>query len=178
LAEAGFAEGRDFPKVEILFNSDETHKAIAEVIQQQWKKTLGVDVDLRAIAWPAYLDAMHKSDFDICRAGWVPDYTDPNTFLDMFLTDGAQNDTNWSNLSYDALIARAAAEPDNSKRMKIFQEAEAILMDELPIIPIYYYVTKNMVKSRVKNFYPNVQDFNPISVLRVDDDSPQNAGRR
>jgi oligopeptide transport system substrate-binding protein len=169
LVEAGFPDGRGFPKIEILFNSDETHKAIAEVIQQQWKRTLGIDVDLRGIAWPAYLDAMHKIDFDVCRAGWVPDYTDPNTFLDMFVTGGTHNNTNWSNVRYDELIAAAAKEPDTTKRLRLFQQAETILMDELPILPIYFYVTKNMVKSRVLNFHPNLQDSNPISVLRVDD---------
>jgi oligopeptide transport system substrate-binding protein len=169
LAEAGFPDGRGFPRIEILFNSDEMHKSIAEVIQQQWKRTLGIDVDLRGIAWPAYLDAMHKSDFDICRAGWVPDYTDPNTFLDMFVTGGTHNNTNWGNPRYDELITAAGREPDTTKRLQMFREAETILMDELPIIPIYYYVTKNLVKSRVQNFYPNLHDSNPISALRVND---------
>ena len=177
LAVAGYPGGRGFPKLAILFNSDEVHKTIAEVIQQQWKQELGINIDLHGIAWPAYLEQMHKSDFDICRAGWTPDYTDPNTFLDLFVTGGLQNSTHWGNQEYDRLIAAAGAEPEEATRMTLLRNAEAILMDEIPIIPIYYYVTKNQVKPRVRGFYPNVHDFNPLSALSVDDSGTESRGK-
>lgn len=173
LREAGYPDGIGFPRLEILYNSDELHKSIAEVIQQQWKRNLGINVQLRGIAWPAYLEQMHKSDFDICRAGWVPDYTDPNTFLDLFVTNGLQNATRWGHSEYDALIAAAGQEPNGQRRASLLKQAETILMDELPILPIFYYVTKNQVHPRVRGFYSNVHDNNPIYALRVDDTPSQ-----
>jgi len=179
LAAAGFPGGKDFPRLQILFNTHEAHRDIAEVIQQQWKQNLGIDIELRNLEWGVYLDSVTKVDFDIARAGWVPDYSDPNTFLDMFLTGGAHNNTHWGNPGYDQLIAAAGAEPNVEKRLAIMHQAEQLLMDELPIIPIYYYVTLNMVNTRVKNFAPNAQDLHPLHILRVDDlRSPSPAAAR
>lgn len=177
LEEAGYPGGRNFPKLQILYNSDEMHKAIAEVIQQQWKKELGIQIELHGIAWPAYLEQMHKGDFDICRAGWVPDYTDPNTFLDIFVTGGLQNGTNWGNPQYDRLIRAAGEEPDEKRRMQLLHDAEALLLDEMPLIPIYNYVGKNMVQPRVRGFHPNVNDFNPLYALSVEDPRNESSPR-
>lgn len=168
LAEAGFPGGKGFPKLQILFNTHEAHRDIAEVIQQQWKENLGIDIELRNLEWAVYLDSVSKTDFDIARAGWVPDYSDPNTFLDMFVTGGGHNNTNWGLPEYDRLIAAAAAEPNAAKRLDVLHQAEQLLMDELPIIPIYSYVTINLVNTRVKNFAPNAQDLHPLHILRVD----------
>jgi oligopeptide transport system substrate-binding protein len=168
LAEAGFPGGKGFPRMQILFNTHDAHRDIAEVIQQQWKNNLGIDIELRNLEWGVYLDSVTKTDFDIARAGWVPDYSDPNTFLDMFLTGGAHNNTNWGNKRYDELIELAGAEPDNTRRMAYFQEAERLLLDEQPIIPIYFYVTSNLVNPRVQNFTLNPQDTHPLHVLRVE----------
>ncbi len=168
LAEAGYPGGQGFPRMQILFNTHDAHRDIAEVIQQQWKNNLGIDIELRNLEWGVYLDSVTKTDFDIARAGWVPDYSDPNTFLDMFVTGGAHNNTNWGNKRYDELIELAGAEPDNARRMAHFQEAERLLLDEQPIIPIYFYVTSNLVNPRVRNFTLNPQDTHPLQVLRVD----------
>lgn len=167
LAEAGFPGGKGFPRMQILFNTHEAHRDIAEVIQQQWKNNLGIDIELRNLEWGVYLDSVTKTDFDIARAGWVPDYSDPNTFLDMFVTGGSHNNTNWGDKRYDELIERAGAEPDNTRRMAHFQEAEQLLLDEQPIIPIYFYVTSNLVNPRVRNFTLNPQDTHPLHVLSV-----------
>jgi oligopeptide transport system substrate-binding protein len=86
----------------------------------------------------------------------------------MWVTDGANNQTGWSNAKYDALIADAAAESDPQQRMKMLHDAERILMDEVPIIPIYFYVSINMVSPRVHGFAPNIQDIHPLSVIRVE----------
>ena len=86
----------------------------------------------------------------------------------MFLTGGANNQTNWSNSAYDELIEAAKSESDASKRMEILQQAEGILMSELPIIPIYFYVSTNLVNPRVKGFSGNIQDVHPLHILRVE----------
>ncbi len=168
LAEAGYPNGRGMPRLEILYNTSDAHRAIAEVIQQQWKQHLGIDVELRNVEWGVYLDTVTSKQFQIARAGWIADYPDPNTFLDMFVTDGPQNNTNWSNPKYDALIEQAATEADPEQRMEILREAEEILMEELPIIPIYFYVTTNMVQPYVKGFHPNVIDTHPLHLLRIE----------
>ncbi|MCA9205058.1 MAG: hypothetical protein KDA59_18530, partial [Planctomycetales bacterium] len=152
----------------ILYNTSEGHQAIAEAIQQQWKNNLGIDVELRNMEWGVYLDTVSKTNFTVARAGWIGDYPDPNTFLDMFVTGGPQNNTNWSNVQYDRLIEQAASEPDAEQRMQLLREAETILMDELPIIPIYFYVSINMVHPEVQGFAPTLQDVHPLMNLRID----------
>lgn len=168
LAAAGYPNGKGFPHVEILYNeSPPTHKTIAEAIQQQWKQELNISAELRGLEWSSYLDAQNQQDYYVTRAGWIADYPDPNTFLDMWVTGGSQNHTGWSNKTYDKLIADAAQASDPQKRMELLQQAEAILLDELPILPIYHYVSKNLVKPRVQGFYPTAEDVHPLTHLKV-----------
>jgi oligopeptide transport system substrate-binding protein len=159
MAEAGFGPGgAELPTIEIHYNTDETHKDVAEVIADGWKKRLGLNVKLLNQEWKVYLDTQKTRTFDVSRSAWIGDYADPNTFLDMFVTGGENNRTGWGNLEYDELIAAAALEADPTRRMEHFAEAEAILMDELPILPIYFYVTRNLVNPRLGGFHPNVVD--------------------
>ncbi len=159
LAEAGYGPGgRPFPTFEIHFNTDETHKDVAEVIADGWKRHLGLNVKFLNQEWKVYLDAQKTLDYDVSRSAWIGDYPDPNTFLDMFLTDGENNRTGWSNARYDELVRGAAVEPDPARRMEMFHEAEEILLEEAPILPIYDYVTRNLVNPRLGGFYPNIQD--------------------
>lgn len=168
LAEAGYPNGKGFPKIQILYNTSDSHQEIAEFIQQEWKENLGIEIELRNLEWATFLDTLNQRDYSVSRSGWIGDYPDPNTFLDMFLTGGANNQTNWSNSAYDELIEAAKSESDASKRMEILQQAEGILMSELPIIPIYFYVSTNLVNPRVKGFSGNIQDVHPLHILRVE----------
>ena len=165
LAEAGYPGGRGIPKITILYNTMEMHRAIAEVIQQQVQNNLNVKLELQNMEWGSYLDKRKQKNYEIARAGWIADYPDPNTFLDMWVTDGPQNDTNWSNKQYDALVFGAASEGDPAKRMEMLSRAEQIFIDEMPVIPIYFYTSKNMVKNNVKGFFPSAQDLHPIQLL-------------
>jgi len=169
LAEAGYPGGRGLPRLEILYNDTPVlHRTIAETIQQSWREHLGIDVQLGGLEWGVYLDAQDKMDYYIARAGWIADYPDPNTFLDMFVTGGLQNMTGWGNPEYDALIEAAGKETDGPKRMKLLREAEAIFLDEMPIMPMYFYVSKNLVKPYVKGFCNDVQDLHPFTRLEID----------
>ena len=168
LAEAGFPGGRNFPAIRILFNTSDMHKDIAQVIQQDWKEHLGVNVQLENYEWRTFLATLSQKDYEVARSGWIGDYPDPNTFLDMFVTGGANNQTNWSNARYDDLIEQAKFEPDYQKRLGLLTEAEQILMDEQPIIPIYFYVSKNLVQPHVLGFSSNVQDVHPLHILKID----------
>lgn len=158
LAEAGYPDGKGFPSFELLFNTLESHRAIAEAIQQMWKKNLNIDITLRNEEWKVYLDSTHRMDYAVARAAWGGDYIDPNTFLDLFLTGGGNNETGWSNPEYDRLIKFAGSIRDKNKRYEAFQKAEAILMDEMPIIPIYFYTRPRLIYPSVKGFYPNLLD--------------------
>jgi oligopeptide transport system substrate-binding protein len=159
MAAAGFGPGgKPLPTIEIHYNTSEAHRDIAEVIAESWSRELGVNAKLLNQEWKVYLDTQSSLGYEVSRASWIGDYADPNTFLDMFVTGGGNNKTGWSNLDYDRLIREAGLELDKPKRMELLREAEAILMDELPILPIYYYVTQNVIDPRLGGLHPNVQD--------------------
>jgi oligopeptide transport system substrate-binding protein len=151
LAEAGYPDGKGFPTLTILYNTMEMHKAIAEVIQEFWKKNLNIDVRLNNQEWGVYLNSRDEGDFQVARAGWVGDYIDPMTFMDMHVKDGGNNDSNWSDPEHDRLIELAKTSNDPAVRMKAMHEAEAIILEQLPIMPIYYYVEPFLEKDYIKD---------------------------
>jgi len=108
LAEAGFPNGQGFPKFGILYNTHESHKKIAEVLADQLKKNLNIDVSAYNQEWQSYLQSSRSLDYDVARSGWVGDYEDPNTFLSLFITNGGNNQTGWGNVVYDRLLEAAA----------------------------------------------------------------------
>ncbi|MFH1539255.1 MAG: peptide ABC transporter substrate-binding protein [bacterium] len=168
LAEAGYPGGKGFPKLSILFNTSDAHKMIAEVIQSDWKENLNISVDIENKEWKVYLSERQAKNYDIARAGWIGDYIDPKTFLELFESENGLNHTGWGTKRYDDLITKANRTLDLKKREKIFQEAERFVMtDEMPVIPIYYYVNKNMLKPWVKNFYFNIRDFHTFKGVYI-----------
>lgn len=150
LAEAGYPDGKGLPEIKILYNTNEAHQKIAEAIMEMWKKNLGVEVSLSNQEWQVYLNTRKTGDYQVARAGWAADYVDAMTFLDMWMTDNGNNQTNWGNPEYDRLIREAKATADPEERIKLMHEAEKILMDEMPIMPIYFYTNVNMYKPWVK----------------------------
>ena len=169
LAEAGFPGGRGFPDVELLYNTSEAHQQVAEVISSMWREVLGINVKLRNMEWKVYLDDVDNLRYQIARAGWIGDYTDANTFMDMFVTDGGNNNTGWWDAQYDRHIAEAAQEQDPLARARLFAQAEEILcVDEMPILPIYYYVNQGLLRSRVKGLAENIRDLHPFQLIYID----------
>ncbi|MDF2628372.1 MAG: oligopeptide transport system substrate-binding protein [Symbiobacteriaceae bacterium] len=152
LKQAGYPDGKGFPKFTIMYNTSEGHKRIAEAIQEMWKKNLGINVELENVEWQVYLSRQSELDYDISRAGWIGDYIDPMTFADMWVTKGGNNQTGWANAEYDKLIATAKNSADVAVRMKAMHDSEKLLMDEMPILPIYHYVRVRMVSKNVKNW--------------------------
>lgn len=169
LAEAGYPGGRGFPKISILYNASEGAAAVAQLVQAQWADTLGIETGLRQEEWNSFLTSQQLMQYEISRSGWIGDYVDPNTFLDMFVTDSAHNQTGWSNARYDELIRSARGEQDPKRRMEIFREAENILLDELPVIPLFYGMSKNMVRPYVRGFYSNIQNVHPLRAIGIDE---------
>lgn len=177
LAEAGFPKGKGFPRITLSFNADEGHQMVAELVQAQWKEQLGIDFELVSMEWGAFLHSQSTLDFWIARSGWIGDYVDPNTFLDLFVTGGANNQTGFSSDSYDALIAAAADETDRNRRNNLFRDAEMILMQELPVLPLFVRTSKNLVAPWVRNFHNNPLDIHPLSALDIDSQA-RDIGRR
>ncbi|MDO4550777.1 MAG: peptide ABC transporter substrate-binding protein [Planctomycetia bacterium] len=167
LAEAGFPGGQGFPEITIMYNTSESHRIIAELVQAHLFRNLGIRVRLQNQEWAEFLTKKAKGDFHIARAGWVADYVDPLTFLLMYTSDSPQNDPKWKNPKFDALIHQAMHEPDTRKRLKILQEAEQIMLNEVPIIPLYVNVSKQMVNPRVEGWYSNLLDMHPLKSIRV-----------
>lgn len=161
LAEAGYPNGQGFPKLTVIYNTNDGHKKIAEYIQQQWKNNLGIDISLQNQEWKTFLDTRSNShDFEIARAGWVGDYLDPNTFLDMFIKGSGNNDGLYDNPKYDELIKKAPT-LKGDERYKAMQQAEGYLIDQdQAIMPLYYYVEQNLIDTTKWNGWYN----NPLGI--------------
>ncbi len=159
LAEAGYAPGSPrLRTLELHYNSDSLHRDIAEFVASTWKRELGLDTLQLNQEWKVYLDSQTNLEYDVSRASWIGDYPDPNNFLEVFVTGGENNKTGWSNAQYDAWLAQAAAERDPAARLELLARAEEVLLEELPILPVFNYVTKNLVAPRLGGFEENLQD--------------------
>ncbi len=158
LAEAGYSSDNPFPKLEILFNTNEGHRKVALAIQQMWQNELGIEVELVNQDWKVYLSREMVGDFQISRAGWIGDYEDPNTFLDLMRPNRGNNKTGWENMDFDALVEEANTINDQDKRYELLNEAEKILIDNMPIIPLYTYVRVYQLSPDVKGFNPHILD--------------------
>ncbi len=168
LAEAGFPGGKGFPIVYYLFKGDsDLDRDIGVELQGMFARELGVTIQLQQQEWKVYLASLSALDFDLCRSTWVGDYADPNTFMDMFVTDGGNNRTGWSNKTYDDAIAAAGRELDPQKRFAIFRDAEKILVsDEAPICPLYYYVGIQFYDAeRLGGIESNLTDEHPLKSM-------------
>ena len=168
LAEAGYPDGKGFPKTEMLYNTNDFHRVITQAVQQMWKEHLGIHVDLVNVEWKVYLARQGSLDYQISRAGWIGDYVDPNTFLEMWKTGGGNNETGWSNKRFDELMNQAARLVNTKDRMRAMQDAETILLDEAPVLPLFTYVNKGMLSKKVKGWYPNILDQHPLKYISIE----------
>lgn len=155
LKELGLASAADL-EVKVSYNTSEAHSAIAQYIQQGWTKNLGINVKLDNAEWQVYLDKLSNSDYQIGRLGWAADYNDAYSFLEMYnsATNG-NNQTGWSNEEYTALLNESIVETDPAKRTEKLLAAEAVIMDDMPVAPIYYQTNLNVVSDKVENMAPD-----------------------
>lgn len=169
LAEAGYPDGEGFPEFSLLYNTHESHRQIAVVIQQMWRQALNINVTLMNQEWQVYLDTQENMNYDVSRRGWIGDYVDPNSFLDMFITGGGNNKTGFANPRYDELILREApTKLDNEERFALYQEAETLLIEEMPIIPIYTYQSKQLLHPSVRGRTANIMDHYNYKYIHLD----------
>ncbi len=159
LAEAGYPNGEGWPGLEITYNTSESHRKIAVALQQMWKTALNIDITIANQEWKVYLDSVTQMDFQIARRGWIGDYVDPNNFLDLYLSGGGNNNTGYADSRYDELILRKAPQAKTKEeRFALFNEAETMMMEEMPIIPIYTYTSKHLIHPSVKGMPSNLMD--------------------
>ncbi len=170
LAKAGYPDGKGFPIVELMYNTSERNRMIAEAIQAMWQSNLNIKVELVNREWKMYLDCFRTRDFSIATASWIGDYNDPLTFLDMWTSKSTNNRAKWSDPQYDKLMADASATSDQSLRFDLFQDAEKLLMEQSPIIPLYYYTSMALISPQLKGWYPNILDHHPYKYMSLEDD--------
>jgi len=157
LAEAGYPDGKGFPPTELLYNTSEGHRKLAVAIQQMWKRELNIEIVLNNQDWKVYLDNVDNGHYQIARAGWIGDYVDPNSFLDMWVTDGGNNRTGWGDPRYDALVLQCApAALEREARYRCFRDAEALLLEAMPVIPIFFSTRNYLRQPSVRGLPANL----------------------
>lgn len=139
LAEAGFPGGKGFPRITYLYNRMDYHTLIAQVIQEQWKRELGIEMAVEAQEFRVLIDNRRAGKFDVARAGWAADFADPINFLEIFDSKSENNDSHWKDKAYDELLQKARHEADTANRQAALKAAEAYLMDAMPAIPIFFH---------------------------------------
>jgi oligopeptide transport system substrate-binding protein len=171
LREAGYGpEGEEFPPIALHYNTSESHRDIAEVVAAAWAKELQIEVALENQEWKVYLDTQAQLEYDVSRSSWIADYPDPIGFLKIFTTANENNRTGWSNAAFDALITAAEGAPPGTQRNALMAEAEDLLLEELPVLPVYSYVTQNLVNARLGGFHSNVlNEHSPRDLYWMDD---------
>lgn len=156
LAEAGYPNGQGLSGLSILYNSNAGHEVPAQAIARMWREHLGVNVQLESLERGTFSERTRNGGYTIARASWYGDYRDPTTFLDMFRTTDGNNDSRYINPAFDALLVQATRTIDPKERMELLQQAEHMLLDDQPLMPLYHYVTLQLFDpAKVKGLYPN-----------------------
>ncbi|WP_312522055.1 peptide ABC transporter substrate-binding protein [Anaerospora sp.] len=156
LAEAGYPSGQGLPQITLIYNTNEMHKAIAEALQEMWKKNLGVTVEIANQEWKVFIENRHKGFYQLARNGWLGDYADPMTFIDIFMSNSGNNEAQYKNPAYDKLVDLAKSTPDLSVRQKALHDAEKLLFDDAVLLPLYFYTKPAAVNPKVKGYSRSV----------------------
>ena len=117
--------------------------------------------------WTSYLSTMFEQKYDLAAGGWIGDYLDPLTFLDMWMKDGGNNRTGWSNPEFEAILARAGQTTDATERYRLLKEAEELFLSEQPILPIYWYTRNYLMSKDVEGWHPLILDNHPYKHVRL-----------
>ena len=165
LAEAGYPGGHGVPPIEIIYNTSEANRVIAEAIQQMWKSTLGVDAVLANQEWKVYLSRRTQQDYQIFEGGWTTTYLDPTGFLELLVGGSPINQHGWANADYDGALDLAARTGDPAARLESLHKAESILLDEAPVIPLYFWTRVYLLAPSVQGWYPNRLDSHPYKYV-------------
>jgi oligopeptide transport system substrate-binding protein len=167
LAEAGYPDGKGFPRYAVLISSSGT-RALPEALQAMWRQTLGIVVDIQAMDFPSYVTAQQTLNYDMAIAAWIGDYLDPSTFLLMWSEGNGNNNTGWHSSEYDKLLREAAQQTDPTARLDVFKKAERLMMEAQPIIPFSHRVRNYLLRPEVKGWHPLLLDNHPWGALSLE----------
>ncbi|MGH8297834.1 MAG: peptide ABC transporter substrate-binding protein [Steroidobacteraceae bacterium] len=170
-AEAGYSAARPL-RFELRYNTGEIHAELAIAIASMWQQALGAQVTLRAEEFRSLLQDIDRDNVQMFRSSWIGDYNDAYTFAQYFKSDFGINLTHYHNPAYDDLLDRAAAEIDPAKRRALLERAEQVMLADQPVIPIYFYVSKHLVKPRVTGWYSNIMNVTYSKDLGLRGESP------
>jgi len=169
LAASGHRGGEGLPVFDLLYNNSETHRVIAEAIQEMWRRELGVRVNLVNEELKSTEEDRRAGAFDLLRSSWIADYADPSAFLEIWRADSGNNFTGWSNAGYDVLLFAAARTPDPAARSALYAKAERILLEEAPIITLYHYTHVFLIRPSVRGWNPTWLDHHPYKDVWLGD---------
>lgn len=155
-------------KFTLRYNTSENHKRVAVAVADMWKE-IGVDVELYNTEVKVHYKDLDNHDFDIARAGWIADYNDPINFLSLLITDTGNNYGEYSNPQYDQLLIDAGKEMDIARRAEMLKQAEKTMLDEFGALPLYYYVTENLVSPKLKGFEHNALDRHLVRWMSIEE---------
>jgi len=155
LREAGYSAAHPLPPIALVYNTAESHKQLAEALQAMWHKHLGIDVEIENQEWKVYLKSLRAHEFQIARHGWIGDYPDPFTFLELFGSHNGNNHSNWHNTQYDDMLEHANRERDPQRRLALLQEAERMVADAVPVVPLYVYTRSELIKPYLRGHVLN-----------------------
>lgn len=141
------------PSFTLFINEGQVHDIMAQIILASWRNNLGIQVKVEVLSWSQLLENRQSGRFTLARGGWSADYNDPSSFLEYYTSWSADNDSGWSNPQYDQFIRSAKSTLDSGKRMKLYAQAEKLLMDQMVVLPLYYYQTAVLHKPNIKNVY-------------------------
>lgn len=161
LAAAGYPEGRGFPPVEVATNTSQLHREIAEIVQQMWRKNLGVQVGIATKDSKVFFSERILKQYPLARSSWFGDYPDPFAFLTLYLSDNGQNTTGYANPEYDRLALSAARTLHEATRLARYREAEAVLLHDAPVVPLFHETGRHLVHPAVRGRFPNLFDIHP-----------------
>lgn len=161
----GSPQGKTIPTLEILHPSGSTNSLVAQWLQLAWKRELGLDSTIQTLEWRSFLDVQRAVDYDISRSSWIADYPDPATFLTLFTSDSPNSRTGWSDSQYDRSVALALAETNPELRMQLWQQAEKILLERGPVLPLWSMTSGNLVSEEVTGYHPNPLDQHDLRAI-------------
>jgi oligopeptide transport system substrate-binding protein len=172
LAQAGYGDSRPL-RMKLTYDAGDVHESVALTVSSMWRDVLGIDVELEKKEWKFFLETRDdRAAWQVMRFAWTGDYNDASTFTDIFRSDSRQNLPRYQSDSYDVLLDEAGRLADSESRSNKLKDAESLLLDAYPIAPLYFYVSKHLVSSRVKNFQQNVMDRHPSQFLQLDANKP------
>lgn len=158
--EAGYSEAHPLEVVLTYATGGPSTRRFMEALAAMWQMNLGAKVQIYNVEWKVFLQARELKQPTFYWAAWTGDYPDPFTFMQLYLTGFGMNDGGYSNPQFDALVNQAASINDAAERATLFHKAEAILNEEAPLLPVYYYVSQHLIKPYVKGWQSNISDRN------------------